>query len=69
MDNTKYLLIFACGTGIGAELVRLAAKINGDQFEEEEMQYYGENDNLKRYLKLKDHLQIVRVEEIHGVFS
>ena len=67
MDNTKYLLIFACG--IGAELIRLAAIINEGKFLEGDMQYYAENDNLKKHLKLEDHLHIVRVEEINGVIG
>lgn len=66
MDNTKYLLVFAVGTGMGGSLVRLAAKINGDLWDERGMQYYHENDELKKHLKIDDY-EIVRIEEIDGL--
>jgi len=67
MDNTKYLLVFAVGTGMGGQLVRIAAKIDGDLWNEKQMQYYGENNELKEHLKIAEHYKIVRIEEIDGV--
>ena len=51
---------------MGGSLVRLAAKINGDLWDERGMQYYHENDELKKHLKIDDY-EIVRIEEIDGL--
>lgn len=67
MDNTKYLLVLAMDTGFGGDLLRIAAKVSGGAWDEQEMQYYGENDNLRDHLNLENHIKIVRVEEIHDV--
>ena len=69
MNDTKYLLIYAIGTGFGGVLLRIAAASPSSQWDEEEMRYYVENGNLRIFLKPPDHVKVVRVEEIDNVIA
>ena len=66
MSNEIHLLIFIL---IDKEMCRIAAKIDSDQYQELDMQYYNENDNLKQHLKFNKEDVILRLEEIHDILT
>jgi hypothetical protein len=67
MDNTKYLLVFVNCKDAGME--RIAVKMNGDEFEELDMDFFAENNNLRMHMKLSDNWKVIRIEELDGVLA
>jgi len=66
MTNTVHLLVLILSNG---ELLKIAASIDGDIFNEEDMSFFRENDNLKTFLLLDTSNTILSIEEIDNVIT